>query len=182
MSSGTGRKKPSPGPLCEPAGLYLTASPPFWDHLTASHLPYPDALSPCTSFSPQHFFSPISATPHPQKTRLRRHSGRFRSHCVSPGSLAQPEKPGQGSSWSRYRNGATAQCWATPFSRTAILYAPYSRFCISLGFLPETWQLWKLIHILFCLRLSLPSTHLGLVCLVLCLHGWVLPWKDVLWS
>ena len=92
-----GQEKAKPGTLVWASGLNLTASMPFWDHLTASHLPYPDALSPCTSFDPQHFSSPVSASPH-SKNWLRRHSGRFRSHCVSPGSLAYRE-PGTYPQW-----------------------------------------------------------------------------------
>lgn len=62
-----GQEKAKPGTLVWASGLNLTASMPFWDHLTASHLPYPDALSPCTSFDPWHFSSPVSASPHTQK-------------------------------------------------------------------------------------------------------------------
>lgn len=99
----------------------------------------------------------------------------------SPGSLAQPEKPGQGSSWSRCRDGGFCSVLSAPLPRTQfyMLLTPGS---ILVGFVPEAWQLWKLIHILFCLRLWLPSTHSGLVCRGSCLHGWALPWEDVLWS
>lgn len=40
---------------------------------------------------PSALFPPVSASPHNSKTWLRRHYGRFRSHCVSPGSLAYRE-------------------------------------------------------------------------------------------
>lgn len=56
-------------------------------------------------------------------------------------------------------------------------------FVFSFGFLYETWQLWKLTHILFCLRLSLPSTYSGFVCPVL-LFAWLnaIPGKMYFWA
>lgn len=56
MSNGTGRKKPSPGPSCEPARPVLTAA----RHSESPHclsVALPRHTVTCTSFGPWHFFS-----------------------------------------------------------------------------------------------------------------------------
>lgn len=104
----------------------------------------------------------------------------------SPGSLAQPEKPGKGSFGSWYRNGGYCSVLTLPhFTLSKLLFsillAPY--FVSSLGFLSEIQQHWKQTHSWFCLRLSLPSTYSGFVCPVL-LFAWLnaIPGKMFFWA
>lgn len=101
-----------------------------------------------------------------------------------PGSLAQPEKPGQGSLWSRLRNGGYCLTFKLPHQSKLpfnMLLTPC--FVFPLGFLSETWQLGKLTPILFCLRLLLPSTYSGSVCPGL-LSAWLnaVPGKMYFWA
>lgn len=100
----------------------------------------------------------------------------------SPGSLAQPEKPGQGSSWSWYRNRDYCSMLKSPCQSKLlfnILLTPY--FVFSRGFLSETWKLWEQTPTLFCLRL--PNTYSGFVCPIL-LFAWLnaVPGKMYLWA
>lgn len=75
---------------------------------------------------------------HPDMSRftLQGKAKKKKDKCQGPdgmkscslGSLAQPEKPGQGSLWSWYRNRAVAQCSSHPVSHNC--YAIYSLFPI----------------------------------------------------